>query len=153
MLGAKPKTSFTTVERKREIHSHFLFLPYNLTYVLSMAKSKKSLDARDAVVATCHEIIANPNGFTPRVIKQRFNELDLTATEHTIVNMFLHYNRRRNQTRRRLTEFQTFLLDTMLGLFVQLADTLILTPEGDLLNTLIDVWDTLADDDMGGGVV
>lgn len=113
----------------------------------SMNLQKNSHD-NDPVLQTCHEIATSPQSFTVLVLRTRFDDLDLTERERTIVNTLIQYHCCQHKSRKQLTPLQTILVNCTFEVLKIYEDRFLLTPEGDFLAAVIDLWDVLEQDNV-----
>jgi len=104
------------------------------------------------VIAVCTEIQQDPKAFTLLVIKQRFDTIeDWTDRERALINAWFAWYGYRAKTRKQLTPIQSLLIETAFNLLPILEQQLGLSPETDLLASIIDLWNILeSDDDLRG---
>lgn len=114
------------------------------------------LDQKDAqncdpVTQTCREIANSPQSFTVLIVRTRFDEIELTERERTIVNTLIHYYCYRDKNRKQLTPMQTVLVNCTFETLKIYEDRFLLTPEGDFLAAIVDLWEILQSDDCDPG--
>jgi len=109
-----------------------------------MLNSQQNSD--DPVLAVCTEIQQNPK-MSFAVLQNRFDDIeDFTDRERALVHTWVAWYGHRTKTRKQLTPIQTLLIHTAFNLLPILEQRLGISPETDLLASIIDVWYTLEDD-------
>jgi hypothetical protein len=107
----------------------------------------------EPILDVCKTAQANPT-ISLADLQAHFAALEgqLTDRERAIITTWSHWAGYRCKTRKQLTRFQSFLIDTVFGLCDVLADRLTtLTPEGDLLYELVTLWSALEEDETERG--